>query len=80
MRDHDVRTYFTGPHSLGKIFHFAGAGHRRILELWGGSLLSRDPSNIVHFVSDNNLRREVSDKNRLAFSTFSVKIMNCYTV
>ena len=40
IRDHDVRTYFTGPH---KILHFAGSGHRRILELWGGSLLSRDP-------------------------------------
>ena len=43
IRDDDVRTYFTGPHSYGKIFHFAGSGHRRILELWGGSLLSRDP-------------------------------------
>ena len=40
IRDHDVRTYFTGPH---KILHFAGSGHRRILELWGGNLLSRDP-------------------------------------
>ena len=28
IRDHDVRTYFTGPHSHGKIFHFAGSGHR----------------------------------------------------
>ena len=37
---HDVRMYFTGPHSCGKIFHFAGSGHRRILELWGGILLS----------------------------------------
>ena len=43
IRDHDVRTYFTGPQGRGKIFHFAGSGHRRILELWGGSLLSRDP-------------------------------------
>ena len=49
MRDHDVRTHFTGPHSRGKIFHFAGAGHRGILELWGGSLLYRDPSNMVQF-------------------------------
>ena len=28
IRDHDVGTYFTGPHSHGKIFHFAGSGHR----------------------------------------------------
>ena len=40
IRDHDVKTYFTGPH---KILHFAGSGHRRILELRGGNLLSRDP-------------------------------------
>ena len=38
--DHDVRTFFMGPH---KILHFAGSGHRMILELWGGNLLSRDP-------------------------------------
>ena len=37
--DHDVRTYFTDP----DIVHFAGSGHRRILKLWGGNLLSRDP-------------------------------------
>ena len=43
IRDHDVKTYFTGPHGHGKIFHFAGSGHRRILELWGGNLLSGDP-------------------------------------
>ena len=30
IRDHDVRTYFTGPQSHGKILHFAGSGHRRI--------------------------------------------------
>ena len=35
-----IRDHFTGPH---KILHFAGSGHRRILELWGGNLLSRDP-------------------------------------
>ena len=40
IRYHDVRMYFTGPH---KILHFAGSGHRRILELWGGNLLSQDP-------------------------------------
>ena len=34
IRDHDVKTYFTGPH---KILHFAGSGHRRILELRGGN-------------------------------------------
>ena len=28
IRDHDVRTYFTGPHGRGKILHFAGSGHR----------------------------------------------------
>ena len=38
--NHDVRTYFTGPN---KILHFAGSGHRMILKLWGGNLLSRDP-------------------------------------
>ena len=38
--DHDVRTYFTDP---DKIVHFAGSGHRRILKLWGGNLLSQDP-------------------------------------
>ena len=38
--DHNVRTYFMDPH---KIVHFAGSGHRRILKLWGGNLLSRDP-------------------------------------
>ena len=43
IRDHDVRTYFTGQHSRGKILYFAGSGHRKILKLWGGSLLSRDP-------------------------------------
>ena len=31
IREHDVRMYFMGPH---KILHFAGSGHRRILELW----------------------------------------------
>ena len=30
---HYVRMYFTRPHSRGKIFHFAGSDHRRILEL-----------------------------------------------
>ena len=40
IRGHDVKTYFTGPH---KILHFAGSGHRRILELRGGNLPSRDP-------------------------------------
>ena len=43
IRDHDVRTYLTGPHRRGKILHFAGSFHRRILKLWGGNLLSRDP-------------------------------------
>ena len=42
IRGHDVRTYFTGPHGRGKMLHFAGSGHRRILKLWGGNLLSRD--------------------------------------
>ena len=50
MRDYDVRTYFKSPHSFAKIFHFSGAGHRRILELWEASLLSQDPWNIIHFV------------------------------
>ena len=49
MQDHDVMMYFKGPHSGGKIFHFAGSGYRRILELWEGSLLSRGPYNIVRF-------------------------------
>ena len=43
IRDHDVRTYFTGLHGHGKILHFAGSGHHRILKLWGGNLLSQDP-------------------------------------
>ena len=43
IRDLDVRTYFTGRHGSGKILHFAGSGHHRILELLGGNLLSRDP-------------------------------------
>ena len=42
MQDYDVRMYFTGPHSRIKIVHFVGSGHRRILELLGGSLLSRE--------------------------------------
>ena len=42
-RDHDVRTYFTGPHGLSKILHFAGSGHHRIFKLCGGNLLSQDP-------------------------------------
>ena len=28
IRDHDVRTYFTGPHGRRKILHFVGSGHR----------------------------------------------------
>ena len=32
-----------GSASRGKIFHFAGSGDRRILELWGGNLQFRDP-------------------------------------
>ena len=37
IRDYDVKTYFT---VCGKILHFAGSGHCRILKLWGGNLLS----------------------------------------
>ena len=47
--DYDVKMYFTGPHSRGRNFHFARSGHLRILELWGGSLLSRDPLQMVQF-------------------------------
>ena len=43
IRDHDVKMYFTGPHGRGKIWDFPGSGHRRILKLWAGNLLSRDP-------------------------------------
>ena len=43
IRDHDVRTYFTGPHGLSKILHFAGSRHRRVFKLWAGNLLSHDP-------------------------------------
>ena len=68
IRDHDVRIYFMGLHGHGKIFHFAGTGHRRILELWGGSLLSRESENIVTILYKatfvlGKLWRHVSDKN-----------------
>ena len=78
MQDHDFRTYVTNPQSLGKIFHFASTGHRRIrgelacyLEILGIPYILYKITTVVF----NNLRRELSDKNRLAFSTFSVKIM-----
>ena len=66
--DHDVRTYFTGPH---KIVHFAGLGHRRIFKLWGGNLLSRDPYNVVQFCIIQHLYWTNDE------DTFLTKIMNC---
>ena len=80
IRDHDVRTYFMGPH---KILHFAGSGHPRILELWGGNLLSRDPLNIVHFCirqylywtnyEDTFLTKIINCKGACSLSTFSME-------
>ena len=82
MLDHDVRMYFTGPQALAKFFTLQAQAIAGFLssgevacypEILGISYILYK---ITTFVL-NNLRIEVSDKNRLAFSTFSVKILNC---